>query len=101
MRMDRQRVGTSRRNAMMILGSAALLPAIARAQSASQATARAAQPAAGAAPATAGASPRPPLTLVSRHLQWTSVEEGIEVAKEAGFDGIAWTVRPGAHMVAE
>lgn len=41
---------------------------------------------------------RAPLTLVSRHLQWTDAERGIEVAKAAGFDGIAWTVRAGAHI---
>jgi sugar phosphate isomerase/epimerase len=40
----------------------------------------------------------PPLTLVSRHLQWTDAEHGIEVAQAAGFDGIAWTVRRGAHI---
>ncbi|MCR5879288.1 sugar phosphate isomerase/epimerase [Phenylobacterium sp. J367] len=36
--------------------------------------------------------------MVSRHLQWTDVETGIEVARAAGFPGIAWTVRPGAHI---
>lgn len=46
------------------------------------------------APAEAG----PLLTLVSRHIQWTNVETGIEVAKAAGFPAIAWTVRPGAHI---
>jgi len=42
----------------------------------------------------------PALALVSRHLQWTSVEEGIEIAAQAGFPAIAWTVRPGAHVEA-
>src|SRR5690348_4406599 len=43
----------------------------------------------------------PVLTLVSRHLQWTDAESGIEVARSAAFRGIAWTVRPGAHVVPE
>jgi len=41
------------------------------------------------------------LCLVSRHLQWTGIEEGIAVVAEAGCKGIAWTVRPGAHILAE
>ncbi len=41
------------------------------------------------------------LCLVSRHLQWASIEEGIATAAEAGCRGIAWTVRGGAHIVAE
>ena len=41
----------------------------------------------------------PNLALVSRHLQWTSAEHGIEVAKQAGFPGIVWSVRRGAHIV--
>jgi len=54
-------------------------------------------------PAEAGAqasdsSEKPRLTLVSRHVQWTSMEEGAAVAAEAGFPAIAWTVRSGAHM---
>ncbi|MBV8905176.1 MAG: sugar phosphate isomerase/epimerase [Acidobacteriia bacterium] len=40
----------------------------------------------------------PPLILFARHLQWTGVEPGIAFAKEAGFDGIGWAVRPGAHI---
>jgi len=39
-----------------------------------------------------------PLALVSRHLQWTSAEDGIAIAAKAGFPSIAWTVRPGAHV---
>src|SRR5215218_7728310 len=41
------------------------------------------------------------LCLVSRHLQWASIEEGIATAAEAGCQAIAWTVRPGAHILAE
>ena len=41
---------------------------------------------------------KPYLCLVSRHLQWTDAENGIAVAKEAGFTAILWTVRPGAHI---
>ena len=41
------------------------------------------------------------LCLVSRHLQWAGIEEGIATAAEAGCRGIAWTVRGGAHIVAE
>ena len=49
----------------------------------------------------APAASQPNLQLVSRHLQWTSAEHGIEVAKEAGFKGIIWSVRNGAHIVAD
>lgn len=41
------------------------------------------------------------LCLVSRHLQWTNVEEAVTVAAEAGCKAIAWTVRPGAHILPE
>jgi sugar phosphate isomerase/epimerase len=43
---------------------------------------------------------KPYLCLVSRHIQWTTPETGIEVAKQAGFPGILWTVRGGAHIEA-
>jgi L-ribulose-5-phosphate 3-epimerase len=43
---------------------------------------------------------KPFLSLVSRHIQWTSPENGIAIAKEAGFPGILWTVRGGAHIEA-
>ncbi|MBI4471062.1 MAG: sugar phosphate isomerase/epimerase, partial [Acidobacteria bacterium] len=45
-----------------------------------------------------GSQERPQLCLVSRHVQWTDMEEGAAVAAEAGFKAIAWTVRPGAHI---
>ena len=41
------------------------------------------------------------LCLVSRHLQWAGIEEGIATAAEAGCQAIAWTVRGGAHILAE
>lgn len=41
------------------------------------------------------------LALVSRHLQWTNVEEAVMVAAEGGCKAIAWTVRPGAHILPE
>jgi sugar phosphate isomerase/epimerase len=43
----------------------------------------------------------PQLAIVSRHLQWTDLEEGAAVAAEAGFKAVAWTVRGGAHMEPE
>jgi sugar phosphate isomerase/epimerase len=44
---------------------------------------------------------KPYLGLVSRHIQWTDAENGIAIAKEAGFPGIMWTVRRGAHIEPE
>lgn len=43
----------------------------------------------------------PTLALVSRHIQWTDWRTGLEVAREAGYPGIVWTVRPGAHVEPE
>jgi sugar phosphate isomerase/epimerase len=48
-----------------------------------------------------GKAARPALTIFSRHLHWASMEEAIEVAAAAGFGGIAWTVRDGAHILPE
>jgi sugar phosphate isomerase/epimerase len=39
--------------------------------------------------------------IVSRHLQWTSLEDAIDVAKLAGFDAIEWNVRSGGHVPPE
>ena len=50
---------------------------------------------------TAAVASAPQLALVSRHVQWTDMEEGASVAADAGFHAIAWTVRPGAHMLPE
>lgn len=56
-----------------------------------------------AAPQTAppAAAPLRKLAIVSRHLEWTSMEEGAAVAAEAGFAAVAWTCRPAAHILAE
>jgi sugar phosphate isomerase/epimerase len=74
----------SRREVLQVLGSLPLAAAVA--------------PAAIGAQAPAG---KTRLCLVSRHLQWTNVEEAVAVAAEAGCKAIAWTVRPGAHILAE
>jgi sugar phosphate isomerase/epimerase len=76
----------SRREILKLLGTIPLVtplvrPAIAAAQTSSAARTR--------------------LCLVSRHLQWTNMEEAVAVAAEAGCKAIAWTVRPGAHILAE
>ena len=42
-----------------------------------------------------------PIGIVSRHLQWTGVEDAVAVAKEAGFDAIEWNVRTGGHVAPE
>jgi sugar phosphate isomerase/epimerase len=39
--------------------------------------------------------------IVSRHLQWTSLEDAIALAAEAGFDAIEWNVRKGGHVEPE
>lgn len=39
--------------------------------------------------------------VVSRHLQWTSLEDAIELAKVIGFDAIEWNVRKGGHIEPE
>jgi sugar phosphate isomerase/epimerase len=39
-----------------------------------------------------------PVGLVSRHLQWTSLEDGIDLARQIGFDAIEWNVRTGGHI---
>ena len=46
----------------------------------------------------AAADERLKIGLFSRHLQWTSIEDGIDLARRIGFDAIEWTVRPGAHI---
>jgi sugar phosphate isomerase/epimerase len=55
------------------------------------------------APARGAQRPGEPgrLALVSRHVQWADIEEGAAVAAEAGFTAIAWTCRPGAHILPE
>lgn len=44
---------------------------------------------------------RPPIGLVSRHVQWTDLEGAIDVARRIGFDEIEWNVRAGAHILPE
>ena len=39
--------------------------------------------------------------IVSRHLQWTSLEDAIDLAKSAGYDAIEWNVRSGSHIPPE
>src|SRR2546425_12666264 len=75
----------SRRNVLKLLGAAPFIAGHAGAPATSV------QPAVPAA--------RAKLCLVSRHLQWTNMEEAVSVAAEAGCKAIAWTVRQGAHML--
>jgi sugar phosphate isomerase/epimerase len=55
----------------------------------------------GTAAVTQPAAKKTQLCLVSRHLQWAGIEEGIATAAEAGCQAIAWTVRGGAHIIEE
>lgn len=86
--MDSADSGRSRRDALALLGAVPLVAGGA---------ARAATSPAAPGPQESG---KPQLTLVSRHIQWAEPEQGIEIAKAAGFPAIAWTVRPGAHIEA-
>lgn len=74
----------TRRDALTLLGGAAL--------AGSSAVPAAAQPA---------PSRRRAIGVVSRHLQWTDLEGAVAVAKEAGFDAIEWNVRKGGHVAPE
>ena len=89
---DQDSFNTSRRDALALLLSAG-------------ASVGAAMPAHAQNAAPAGPTPaprqKPFLSLVSRHIQWTDAENGIAVAKEAGFPAILWTVRGGAHIEAK
>jgi sugar phosphate isomerase/epimerase len=51
--------------------------------------------------AASNAQPLRKLAIVSRHLEWTDMEEGAAVAVEAGFRAVAWTCRPRAHILPE
>jgi L-ribulose-5-phosphate 3-epimerase len=87
----------SRRDLLKILGAAPIVAGAAMSRSASvPAETQAQSPAQGAAPA------RPSFSLWSLTLQWTGdMDEACAVAAEAGYTSIAWTVRPGAHILAE
>lgn len=74
----------SRRELLRLLGTVPIAAAV--------------TPTVGGAQAPAG---KTRLCLVSRHLQWTNVEEAVAVAAEAGCKAIAWTVRAGAHILAD
>ena len=53
-------------------------------------------------PQTAPAAPRRlQIGIVSRHLQWTTLEDAIDLAKTAGYDAIEWNVRSGGHVAPE
>ncbi|MCC7464403.1 MAG: hypothetical protein IT480_18315 [Gammaproteobacteria bacterium] len=73
----------SRREALAVAGGAAMAVLL---------------PGGGQAAEPAGRPARSALTIFARHLNWAGVEEAIEVAAAAGFGGIAWTVRKGAHI---
>lgn len=77
----------SRRDVLKVLGAAPMAASI-------------------ASVASAQSTPRPPaaaaktqLCLVSRHLQWTDVQEGSAAAIEGGCKAVAWSVRGGAHIL--
>ena len=36
--------------------------------------------------------------IVSRHLQWTTLEDAVDLARTAGYDAIEWNVRSGGHV---
>lgn len=42
---------------------------------------------------------RGPICLFSKHLQWLAYDEMAQTAAEAGFEGIALTVRPNGHVL--
>ena len=78
----------SRRDVLKML---ALAPAMGSSHATGSALAQSSAPAA--------AVPRPlEIGIVSRHLQFTSMEEAIAIAKEVGFDSIEWNVRNGGHV---
>ena len=53
------------------------------------------------APRPAAPPARLQVGIVSRHLQFTNMEEAIAIAKELGFDAIEWNVRRGGHVAPE
>jgi sugar phosphate isomerase/epimerase len=90
----------SRRTVLKALGSLPVVAAAARTLDAQ----RGAPPApVAASPPTMAAAPAPlrKLAIVSRHLEWASMEEGAAAAAEAGFKAVAWTCRSAAHILPE
>jgi sugar phosphate isomerase/epimerase len=79
----------TRRDALLMAGSAAA------------ATLLASRPGNAVVAASPVTAVRPALALFSRHLNWASMEEAVDVAASAGFGGIAWAVRPGSHVLPE
>jgi L-ribulose-5-phosphate 3-epimerase len=85
------RAHLSRRDLLKSLAVAPLAASIAATESASASTAqRATAPAA-----------KLQVGIVSRHLQWTTMEEAVDLAKTAGYDAIEWNVRSGGHVAPE
>jgi L-ribulose-5-phosphate 3-epimerase len=79
----------SRRDVLKVLGAAPLAASAASVASAQSTQSR-----------TAATQPAEThLCLVSRHVQWTSVEEGAAAAAEGGCKAVAWTIRAGAHIL--
>lgn len=70
----------SRRDALRLLGVAPLAVA------------------AGTARPRAQAAPAAGVGLVSRHVQWTTLDDAIDLAAQIGFDSIEWNVRAGGHI---
>jgi len=79
----------SRRDVLKVLGAGPIAASVATMASA-QSVAR---------PAPVAAPAHTQLCLVSRHLQWTDVQEGAAVAAEGGCKAVAWTIRGGAHIL--
>jgi sugar phosphate isomerase/epimerase len=81
-----------------VLKALAAVPAAAAGASVSLDAQTAATPAATQA---AAAAPLRKLAIVSRHLEWASMEEGAAAAAAAGFKAVAWTCRSAAHILPE
>ncbi len=81
-----------------VLGMAPVWPLLASVASAAGHGGSQTAPPAGTTSATAT---RLSVGLVSRHVQWTSLEEAVDLAAEAGFDAIEWNVRSGGHVLPE
>jgi L-ribulose-5-phosphate 3-epimerase len=94
----------SRRDVLRTLSTLPIAAAALNSRDAKAASATAATP--GATPTVApiegpNAGFGPQLALVSRHLEFTSMEEGADIAAEAGYKSIAWSVRPASHILPE